>query len=127
MEAQAPRLAPDRQIVQGYRAGGFTVSGLRHVGSLLLFPDRTLAWPVATMAELGLAALEPVRTTQPVPDILIIGTGAEFALCPPELRQAVRVWGPVVETMATPAACRTYNLLVAEERRVAAALIAMPA
>ncbi len=49
-----------------------------------------------------------------------------FALLPPALRQAVRAWGPVVEAMATPAACRTYNLLLAEGRRVAAALIALP-
>jgi uncharacterized protein len=67
-----------------------------------------------------------VRAARPVPDILVVGTGATFALFPPELRQAVRAWGVVVEAMATPAACRTYNVLLAEERRVAAALIALP-
>jgi uncharacterized protein (TIGR04206 family) len=45
---------------------------------------------------------------------------------PPELQRAIRAWGVVVEAMATPAACRTYDVLLAEGRRVAAALLAMP-
>ena len=87
-------------------------------------PDPALAHP--GMVDLDLVGLEPVRLAQPMPDILIVGTGADFALFPPALRQAIRAWGPVVEAMATPAACRTYNVLLAEERRVAAALIALP-
>ena len=83
-------------------------------------------WPVGGFGELDLPAFEPVRTAQPIPDILLVGPGAAFALFPPALREAIRAWGPVVEAMATPAACRTYNLLVAEERRVAAALTALP-
>ena len=59
-------------------------------------------------------------------DILLVGTGARFAMVPPALRQAVRAWGPVVGSMATPSACRTYNVLLAEGRRVAAALLALP-
>lgn len=124
MQGETPRLAADRQLVQGYAAGGFTVSGVRHEGSILVFPDHVLAWPVRSLAELTLAALEPVRGA-PAPDILVVGTGEKFSLFPPELRQAVRGWGAVVEVMATPAACRTYNVLLAEERRVAAALIAL--
>jgi uncharacterized protein len=126
VEAQTPQFAPDLQVLQGYRDGGFTVSGVRHAGSILVFPDRTLAWPIGGFGELDLLAFEPVRMAQPIPDILLVGTGAAFALFPPALRAAIRAWGSVVEAMATPAACRTYNLLVAEERRVAAALIALP-
>lgn len=124
MQGETPRLAADRQLVQSYTSGGFTVSGVRHEGSLLVFPDHVLAWPVRSMAELTLAAFELVRA--PAPDILVVGTGERFSLFPPELRQALREWGVVVEVMATPAACRTYNVLLAEGRRVAAALIAMP-
>jgi uncharacterized protein len=123
MQGEAPKVAPDRQLVQAYAEGGFTVSGARHAGSILVFPDRVLAWPVRGMAELTLASLEPIRG--PAPDILVVGTGATFSLFPPALREAVRGWGSVVEVMATPAACRTYNLLLAEERRVAAALMAL--
>ena len=124
MPIERPRLAGDRQLVQGYRGGGFTVSGVRHQGSLLILPDRVLAWPVTSLAELTEASLAPLRDG--APDILVIGTGATFGLIGPELRAAVRAWGPVVEAMTTAAACRTYNILLAEERRVAAALIALP-
>lgn len=126
MQGEAPKLTPDRQLVQGYRAGGFTVAGVRYEGSLLVFPDRVVAWPVSAMAELTLASLEALREPGPVPDILVVGSGAAFHLFPPALRQDLRAWGTVVEVMATPAACRTYNVLLAEDRRVAAALIALP-
>ncbi len=126
MQTDTPKIAADRQVVQAYGGGGFTVSGVRHEGSVLVFPDRVLAWPVRAADELALAALEPLRAPPgPVPDILVVGTGARFSLFPPELRRALREWGAVVEAMATPAACRTYNLLLAEERRVAAALVAL--
>jgi uncharacterized protein len=122
VEAEAQPFAPDLRVVQGYRPGGFTVSGVRHQGSVLVFPDRVLPWS----GEVDAAGLEAVRAALPVPDILVVGTGSGFVPVPPALRQAVRAWGPVVEAMATPAACRTYNVLLAEGRRVAAALVALP-
>ena len=125
--AAAPDAAPDPQLVQAYSPGGFTVAGMRHAGSLLIFRDRVLPWTVTQPGDLDLASLEPVRTAQPRIDLLIVGTGAGFTLFPPTLRAAIRDWGVVVDSMATPAACRTYNILLAEGRAVAAALIAMPA
>jgi uncharacterized protein len=122
-----PQFAPGLQVVQAYGAGGFTVSGVRHTGSVLVFPDRVVAWSVDSPDELDLASLEPIRTAEPLPDILVVGIGASFVSFPPALRQAVRAWGPVVEAMATASACRTYNVLLAEQRRVAAALIRLPA
>ena len=127
MHIETPQIGADRQLVQSYHGGGFTVSGVRHEGSLLVFPDRVLPWAVRRMDELTLASLEAVHAPGPAPDILVVGTGAGFALFPPDLRAAVKGWGTVVEAMATPAACRTYNVLLAEERRVAAALIAVAA
>lgn len=126
MEASTPKLAPDLHVVQGYRPGGFTVAGVRYSGSLLVFPEQATPWSPLSPGEIDLASLDAVRTAEPVPDLLVIGMGPGFAPFPAELRQAVRAWGVVVEAMATPAACRTYNLLVAEGRRVAAALIALP-
>jgi uncharacterized protein len=126
VEAAAPKFAPGLRVVQGYHAGGFTGSGVRHEGSILVFPDRVLRLAAWAPSDLDLGGLGPVRAAEPVPDILVVGTGAGFTLFPPDLRQAVRAWGVVVEAMATPAACRTYNVLLAEERRVAAALIALP-
>lgn len=124
---ETPAVPPDRQQIQGYDAGGFTISGVRHRGSVIVLPERTLAWDVTALDRLTPESLEPIRAAASGIDILLIGTGATFLLVPLALRQAVRAWGPVVEPMATPAACRTYNVLLAEERRVAAALIAVGA
>lgn len=118
-----PAIPPDRQLIQGYDAAGFTITGVRHRGSVIVFPERTIAWAVADPAALTLDDLEPIRAAAAGIDILLIGTGATFRFVPPALRAAVRAWGPVADAMATPAACRTYNVLLAEERRVAAALV----
>ncbi|MFO1050366.1 MAG: Mth938-like domain-containing protein [Geminicoccaceae bacterium] len=125
MEGQRPALPPGLQLVQAYRTGGFTIAGARHAGSVLVLPDRVLPWAVTDTDQLDEAALAPLRAVEPMPDILVVGCGAKFVILSPALRQAVRAWGPVVEAMATPAACRTYNVLLAEGRPVAAALIAI--
>ena len=127
METSTPAFLPGRQVVQAYRPGGFTISGVRHAGSVLVFPDRVVRWDVEAPEELAAAKLQAIAATAPIPDILVLGLGARFVPVSAELRAAVRAWGPVLEPMATPAACRTYNVLLAEERRVAAALIALPA
>jgi uncharacterized protein len=92
-----------------------------------VFPDRVMSWEVEAPGDLSLDRLQAIRAAVPLPDILVLGLGSRFSAVLAELRAGVRVWGPVLEPMATPAACRTYNVLLAEERRVAAALIALPA
>lgn len=116
---------PGRQLIQGYGEGGFRIAGLRHEGSILVLPERSLAWPVRTLEEVTLESLEAIRSAEPAVEILLLGAGARFALASFELRRALREEGIALESMATPAACRTYNVLAAEERRVAAALIAL--
>jgi uncharacterized protein len=120
-----PVVAAGRQLIQAYREGGFTVAGIRHEGSLLVMPERTLVWRIDTLAAISLDSMTPITQADPAVEILILGCGASFALAPPQLRDALRAHGIVVEAMATPAACRTYNVLLAEDRRVAAALIAV--
>jgi uncharacterized protein len=119
-----PIVAQGRQQIQAYREGGFTIAGARHEGSVLVFPDRTLAWGVRDLAEVTLESLGPVTEAAGV-EILILGCGARFALASPGLREDLRAHGIVTESMDTRAACRTFNVLVAEDRRVAAALIAL--
>ena len=89
METPVPLFAPDLQVLQGYRAGGFTVSGVRHTGSILVFPERTLPWAIGAPGDLDLDGFEPVRIAHPMPDILIVGLGADFAQFPTSLRQAI--------------------------------------
>jgi uncharacterized protein len=120
-----PVLPAGRQLIQGYRQGGFTIAGVRYHGSVLILPDRTLAWPVSDFAALTIESIEPITHAEPSVDLLVVGCGERFALVPPALRDALRARGIGTEAMATPAACRTYNVLLAEDRRVAAALISL--
>jgi uncharacterized protein len=113
-----------RQLIQAYREGGFTIAGVRHAGSVLVLPDRSLPWAVGDLSAVTVESLAPIIEAAAV-EILILGCGARFALPTVELRQAVRAHGIVTEAMDTRAACRTFNVLLAEDRRVAAALIAL--
>jgi len=114
-----------RQLIQAYRQGGFTVAGIRYEGSLLVMPERTVAWPVGTLDAVTLESVAPITASEGDVELLILGCGAAFAPAPPALCDGLRSFGVVVEAMTTPAACRTYNVLLAEDRRVATALIAL--
>jgi uncharacterized protein len=116
---------PGPQLIQGYQEGGFRIAGARHEGSVLVLPDRTLAWPVSGLDQVTLESLAPILAAEPAVEILLLGCGRRFAMASAELRQALRAEGIALESMDTPAACRTYNVLLADERRVAAALIAL--
>lgn len=118
-----PIVPSGRQLVESYGQGGFRVSGVAFDGAVLVFPDRTLSWPVSGFTALGASDFAPVLDRDPRPELLLLGTGARMALLPKPLRQELRQAGIVVEAMDTGAACRTYNILLTEGRRVAAALL----
>ncbi|HZT51084.1 MAG TPA: Mth938-like domain-containing protein [Stellaceae bacterium] len=118
-----PLIAGDRQVIESYGASSFRVSGIAYEGAILVFPDATLRWAEAARCEeLGRLSLEPVIERGGV-EILLIGCGRRMAPLPGELRRRLREAGIVADTMDTGAACRTYNVLLAEDRRVAAALL----
>lgn len=120
-----PIIPAERQVIQGYGDGHFRISGVVHEGSVIVLLERTLAWPVTTLRELTIETLGDIIDTAPKVELLLIGTGRQAGLITRELRESLRTHGIVVETMDTGAACRTYNILLAEERCVAAALIAV--
>ncbi len=114
-------------VVASYRGGAFNVAGTRYEGSILLFRDRVAAWPVAAVGAIDAQALAAlVAAADPPVELLLIGCGARLVPVAPDLRQALKARGIAVEPMDTGAACRTFNVLTAEERRVAAVLIAVP-
>jgi uncharacterized protein len=118
-----PRIAADRQVINAYGDGGFRISGRHWTESVLVFPGQTLAWGVSDIGAMTVASLEPVFAAGPDVEILLLGCGPSMVFIDKALRAAVRTRGPVIETLDTGAACRTYNLLMGESRRVAAALI----
>lgn len=124
MSPATPNAAPPR-VIDAYGNGGFRVGGEMFSGSILVLPDgAVLSWS-ADMAALSAESLAPVIAASPVPEILLLGCGARAIFVPPPVRQRLREAGIIVDAMSTGAACRTYNVLIAEERRVAAALIAV--
>jgi uncharacterized protein len=117
-----PLIPADRQVIDSYGAAGFHVSGAAYDGAILVFPDATEPWPVSALAEVTIESLAPVIAHGDV-QILLLGCGRRMQPLPSALRQALRQAGIVVDVMDTGAACRTYNVLLAEDRRVAAALL----
>ncbi|MFQ5971408.1 MAG: Mth938-like domain-containing protein [Alphaproteobacteria bacterium] len=115
----------ERQVVEAYGDGRFRISGSVYTGSVIVLPDETIVWPVSRFDEVDVASLEPVMSVADDVDILLLGCGSRGELAPEPLSNAFRDAAISVEAMTTGAACRTYNVLAVEGRRVAAALIAV--
>ncbi len=98
---------------------------MSHRGSILALPSGVHAWSASSVPEITAASLVQVVQEADEIDFLIIGTGADIAFLPKTLREELKAAGIVVEGMATSAAARTYNVLVGEGRKVAAAMIAV--
>ena len=106
----------------GYGAGYVEVNRARHDQSLVVSGDRVMVdWP-ATSIE-ALTADHIAALVAFAPEIVLLGTGATFAFPEPALLAPLYKAGIGVEVMDTPAACRTFNILLAEGRNVIAALV----
>ncbi len=112
----------DRQFVTAYGDGGFQISGTRYSGAVIVLPTRTVAWQPGALDTLTEDAFEAVLTADPPTEILLLGTGEGMSQVGLPLRRALDARGITLDVMDTGAACRTYNVLMDEERRVAAAL-----
>lgn len=120
-----PLVPAGRQVIEAYGGGGFVIAGARYAGSVMVWPERTLAWLPENAAGVTEDALAPLFASTPLPEILVVGCGAGFLPAPAPLRAAIRTRGVALEWMDTGAACRTFNVLLAEGRPAAAALIAV--
>lgn len=119
-------MARNAPSIDAYGDGGFRLAGARHEGSVLILKDVARAWAVTALADLTLAALQPVLDAGPAEvEFVLLGTGARNAQPPREVREGLRRAGIGLEFMDTPTAARIYNVLTAEGRRLAAALIAV--
>jgi uncharacterized protein len=116
-----PRSAP----IEAYGKGGFAFADMSHRGSLLCLPDGIWAWSVTKPEEIDEASLARVFASANAIDTLIVGTGTGIWLPPKPLREALRAVKVVLDPMQTGPAIRTYNIMMGERRRVAAALIAV--
>lgn len=120
-----PARFPGRAPIDGYGNGGFRFAEMSHRGSILCLPSGIYAWAPASAAEVDAASLAPVLAEKTSLKVLLLGTGRRQELPGVELRKAFADAGVALEAMDTGAACRTYNVLLAEHRDVGAALIAV--
>ncbi|WP_235679241.1 Mth938-like domain-containing protein [Aquibium microcysteis] len=116
---------PGRAPLDAYGGGGFRFADMSHRGSLLCLPSGIHGWAPADPESLGPADFERLLAEADGIEILIVGMGRELRRIPQSLREVFRMAGISADPMSTGAAVRTYNVLLAEDRAVAAALIAV--
>jgi uncharacterized protein len=116
---------PYQAEIDSYGNGGFRFGGMSHKGSLLCLPTGMHAWPVDSAAQITRESLALVFAIADQVDVLLVGLGPDIGGFPKDLRQALRDRGIIVEAIATGGAVRTYNILLGENRAIAAALIAV--
>jgi uncharacterized protein len=120
-----PARFPGRAPIEAYGNGGFRFADMSHRGSILALPSGIEAWAVTSAAEIDRSSLKRFFDEADAIDILLIGTGDDMMPLPGELRAALESAGLYPDPMSTGAAVRTYNVLLSEERQVAAALVAV--
>ncbi|NTS31209.1 hypothetical protein HQ945_08075 [Phyllobacterium sp. BT25] len=116
---------PGRAPIDAYGNGGFRFADMSHRGSILCLPSGIHGWEPKTPPIVMAADLSLVIEQADDIEILLVGTGTELRRLPQELRDALRKYRISADPMSTGAAVRTYNVLLAEDRAVAAALIAV--
>lgn len=120
-----PLTPKGKQVITSYGAGQFKISGEVYNSSVLVFPDRVSPWDIKPNQTISLEKLNVVLEEEGYVELLLIGCGKSQQMLPPKIRMALKEVGIGLEVMDTGAAVRTYNVLLAEGRRVCAALMAV--
>jgi len=119
-----PLVEANRKIIQGYGPGSFRVSGEVYNSAIIVFPDRVEPWNyTGDPASFTEADFNALFASAGDTEVVLLGCGSAMQFISPALRKTFSGKGLALETMDTGAACRTYNVLMAEGRLVAAALI----
>jgi uncharacterized protein len=116
---------PGRYPIDAYGAGGFRFADMSHRGSILALPSGIKTWAPTSARQLTVEDFAPVLDEGAAIELLLVGTGRELVPLAQEVRWRLRDAGIRHDVMQTGAAARTYNILLAENRQVAAALIAV--
>ncbi len=111
------------QYIRSYGPGRFSIGEREWREAVLVTPAATYPWPVARAEDLSLESLSPLRDAAMPAELLVVGCGARAVFIQPDMRAMLKTAGFGLEVVDTGSACRIYNVLLAEGRRVAAALI----
>ena len=120
-----PQLKESAQVITAYGDGGFRVSGEQYKSSLIVFADRLHEISPQAFSEITDEHIGVLLAAQDSLDIVLFGTGAQMQMLPAQIRAQLKEAGIIADVMDTGAACRTYNVLLAEGRRVAALLVSV--
>ena len=123
MNGVMPPVRAVQQSIQSYGNGVFWISGERHSGSVIVLPKVTISWAVDRYEDISSGSIQSVPTDETDIEILLIGCGKRMGIPRDDVRNYLREFGIISEWMDTGAACRTFNVLLGEDRRVAAALM----
>jgi uncharacterized protein len=110
-----------RNVITAYGDDYVSVNGQRHASSLVVLPEKLLSWRPESFDALKSEDFESLKGLQA--DIVLLGTGPKQRFPDPRLTAPLAAAGIGIEVMDLKAACRTFNILAAEERKVAAALL----
>jgi uncharacterized protein len=116
---------PGRAPIEAYGNGGFRFAGMSHRGSILCLPSGIHGWAVSTPGDIDLDCLSQALAQAEGIDTLLIGTGRDLVPVPAAVRAAFREAGTGIDVMSTGAAIRIFNIMLGENRKVAAALVAV--
>jgi uncharacterized protein len=119
------RFLPGRHQIESFGNGGFRLGGVSHQGSILITPSGVRACPAIDVASLTAEHFEAIIAEKDQIDMLLVGTGREMLPLTKTITQYLWQHSIGYDTMTTNAAVRTYNVVEAEDRRVAALLIAV--
>ena len=122
----SPRLEPGSPVIAAYGDGGFRIGGARYDGSLVVTAERIVAWPHGRFSTAAEDSLLAILDRESGIEVLLIGCGTDAARLSRSFTAALSGRGIAGDAMDTGAACRTFNILLQEGRRAAAALIAVP-
>ncbi len=117
---------PYETAITAYGNGGFRFADMSHRGSILCLPTGVYAWAASSFETLGAEDADFLLSRLEAPITVLLGTGEKQVWPAPEIYAAFAKAGIGLEPMSTGAAARTYNILIAEKRPIAAALIAVP-
>lgn len=115
----------DALLIEGYGPRYFKMRGSRADGSMVILPTGFYPLGVDIMGDITAGHIEKILTAAQKPELVLIGTGAKMLMIPASLRQLFTDHAIGIEFMDTGAACRTYNILTLEDRRVSAVLMAI--
>lgn len=120
-----PLVPKHLQVIEKYGDKKFTITKQEYEGSVFVFAENVISWQVTKSEEISLATLEPLLQYADDLEVVLIGGGDHHYRLPNELLTTFKEKNILIETMNTGAACRTFNVLLSEGRKVAAALVAI--